>query len=69
MKVWHMNYTGGGEKPPQHKVVDIQLQDDTIVSASWLKDINKYLRNVNSWRIIETGKYVKDSEVKAWRDK
>lgn len=65
---WRLNYTTNMEqKPPQHKVVEVQLQDDSVVTASWLKDANKYVRNVNSWRVIGTGRYVKDSEVKAWR--
>lgn len=64
---WHTNYAE--QKPPQHRVVDIMLKDGAVLNASFLKDINKYIRNVNRWRIIETGKYIDDKEVKQWRYK
>lgn len=67
---WVMNYTSDGvQKPPQHEVVEVKLDDGTVAEASWLKDINKYIRNVNSWKLADSGKYVKDSKVKAWRER
>lgn len=68
MSEWNSNNTAdSNKKPPQHKIVTVQLQDGTILKASWLKDVNKYVRNVNSWRIIDTGNYIKDSEVIGWK--
>ena len=68
MNKWHVNSTTDmSDKPPQHKDVMIELQDGTILKASWLKDVNKYVRNVNSWKIADTGSYIKDILVKAWR--
>lgn len=68
MSEWNDNNTAdSNKKPPQHKIVMVQLQDGTILRASWLKDVNKYVRNVNSWCIMDTGNYIKDSEVIGWR--
>ena len=55
-------------KPKQHHVVEILLRDGTVKRASFLKDINKYVRGVNSWRLADTGKYVPDGDVKGWRE-
>lgn len=69
MNDWYFNYAGQtAQKPPQNKGVEVLLQNGEVKKASWLKDINKYVRNVNRWRIIDTGKYVDDIEVKEWRE-
>lgn len=66
---WTQNrISDDGSKPPQHKEVEILIKGGKVLKASWLKDINKYVRNVNSWHIIGTGNYIKDSEVIAWRE-
>lgn len=56
-----------GEKPPQHMPVLIRTADGQELTASYLKDVNKYVRNVNSWRKIKDGKYLPDKEVTEWK--
>lgn len=56
-------------KPKQKIPVFIILTNGEIYEDHWLKDINKYERNVNRWRIYKTGKTVADEEVLAWIDK
>ena len=55
-------------KPKQGKPVLILLADGSIHEGHWLKNANRYERNVNRWRIYKTGKTVPDSEVIAWVD-
>lgn len=65
---WIDNSTvNSDKKPPQYKEVEVLVKGGKILRASWLKDVNKYVRNVNSWRIIGTGNYIKDSDVIGWR--
>lgn len=56
-------------KPKQKIPVFIILTNGEIYEGHWLKDINKYERNVNRWRIYKTGKTVADEEVLAWIEK
>lgn len=60
--------TDASRKPPQHKEVEILVRGGKVLRATWLKDVNKYVKNVNSWHIIGTGNYIKDSDVIGWRD-
>ena len=53
-------------KPDQKVPVLIILNNGEVREGHWLKDINKYERNVNRWRIYKTGKTVPDEEVVAW---
>ena len=69
MSEWIQNsLTDTKSKPPQHKEVEILVKGGEVLKASWLKDINKYVRNVNSWHIIGTGNYISDNAVIAWRE-
>ena len=68
-KEWTSNSTVDiDKKPPQHKEVEILIKGGKVLHATWLKDANKYIRNVNSWHIMGTGNYIKDNGVIAWRD-
>ena len=52
---------------PKHAVpVLIILANGEVFEGHYLKDINKYERNVNRWRIYRTRKTVEDSAVVAW---
>lgn len=53
-------------KPKQKIPVLIILTNGSMHEGHWIKDINKYERNVNRWRIYKTGKTVADEEVLAW---
>ena len=55
-------------KPKQLVPVLMILEDGSVEEGHWLKDINKYERNVNRWRIYRTRKTVPDNEVIAWVD-
>ena len=68
MNGWNENSTVDmNKKPKQHEKVEILVKGGDVLEARWLKDVNKYVRGVNSWHIIGTGNYIKDSEVIAWR--
>ena len=61
MNGWNENSTVDmNKKPKQHEKVEILVKGGEVLEASWLKDVNKYVR-------IGTGNYIKDSEVIAWR--
>ena len=53
-------------KPKQAKPVLIVLADGSVHEGHYLKNANKYEKNVNRWRIYKTGKTVEDKEVVAW---
>ena len=68
MNSWNENSTVDmNKKPKQHEKVEILVKGGEVLEASWLKDVNKYVRGVNSWHIIGTGNYIKDSDVIGWR--
>ena len=64
-EIWNDNTVKN--KPPQFRIVEIELLKGDIVQAYFLKDINRYVRNVNRWRLIGNGKYIPDKEVLKWR--
>lgn len=53
-------------KPREKVPVFILLKNGEIHEGHWIKDINKYKRNVKRWRIYKTGKTVPDEEVLMW---
>ncbi len=55
-------------KPKHAKRVLIILLGGEIHEGHFLKHINKYVRDVNQWKIYKTGKTVPDEEVLAWID-
>lgn len=63
-ETWEIN--SKDNKPPQFREVLIELKGGEIVKAYFLKNINKYVRGVNRWRLIGNGKYIPDKEVKKW---
>lgn len=55
-------------KPKHGMPVLIILTNGEIHEGHWLKDINKFERGVNRWRIYRTGRTVPDPDVLAWVD-
>ena len=66
MNEWILNTPE--QKPKQHVIVEIMTRDGRRLLAAFLKDINKYVRNVDAWKMVNDGKYLADREVKAWRE-
>ena len=62
--MWREN--GVDPKPPQHVWVQVMLKTHQVIAGFFVKDINKYIRNVNRWKDVSTGKWHDDSEVMAW---
>lgn len=59
-----MNLRG---RPPSTKIIRFKTNDGWHVGF-FLKDANKYVRNVNRWKDSETRKWYDDDEVKEWKE-
>ena len=66
MNNWHTNRADF--KPRQHRACKDRLRSGEIVGAVYVKDINKYVRGVNRWKIISTGKWIDDEQVVEWEE-
>ena len=56
------------ERPPQGKDVLLVLNDGSVHEGRYLKNANKYVRNVDRFKIYKADKYVESSEVIMWRE-
>lgn len=61
-----MKWNNNVIKPKEKVPVLICLANGEIHEGHYIKDINKYRRNVNVWRIFKTGKCVQDEDVIMW---
>lgn len=53
-------------KPPSTKRVTFWTKGGVEHKGFFLKDANKYVRNVNRWKDEVTGKWYDDTEVTCW---
>lgn len=54
-------------KPPSTKRVTFWTKGGVEHKGFFLKDANKFVRNVNRWKDEDTGKWYDDSEVTDWK--
>ena len=52
--------------PPSPKHVRFRTSDGVIHNGFYLKDANKYVRDVNRWKDTESGKWFDNDEVVEW---
>ena len=52
--------------PPSTKHVTFRTSDGVIHNGFYLKDANKYVRDVNRWKDTESGKWFDNDEVVEW---
>ena len=65
MNNWHENSPDW--KPRQHHTCRVRLRTGEITKAFYVRDINKYVRGVNRWK-LEDGKWVDDEQVVQWEE-
>lgn len=53
-------------KPPSTKKVYFWTMDNEMHIGFFLKDANKYVRNVNRWKDTDSGQWYDDDEVLTW---
>ena len=66
MNNWHANSKDW--KPRQHHLCRVRLRTGEVVEAFYVKDINKYIRGVNRWKNVRTGKWMDDEQVVEWEE-
>jgi len=59
--------TNGEGRPPSTKRIRFKTKDGWHIGF-FIKDVNKYVRNVNRWKDAETKKWYDDNEVMEWKD-
>ena len=60
---WH----GSDEEPRQQVELIIELKDGTKRAGFYLKDANKFQRNVRKWKIYRGDKYLDTDAVSRWK--
>lgn len=63
--VWHEVKK---ELPPQGKDVLLLLNDGTVHEGRFLKNANKYVKDVNKFMVYREDKYVDMGDIIFWRD-
>lgn len=56
------------EKPPQGKDVLLVLNDGSVHEGRYLKNANKYVQNVDKFKVYKADEYIDSSEVIMWRE-
>lgn len=54
-------------RPPSTKKIVFQTKDGVTHNGFFLKDANRYVRNVNRWKDTDTNVWYDDSEVISYR--
>ena len=54
-------------RPPSTKRIRFKTKDGWHIGF-FIKDVNKYVRNVNRWKDAETRKWYDDDEVMEWKE-
>lgn len=57
---------GTVKKPPSSRPVEFKTVDGKIHRGFYLKDANKYVRNVNRWKDTDLDVWFDDDRVVAW---
>lgn len=65
MNNWHINSKDW--KPRQHRPCRVKLTTGRTTEAVFVKDINKYIRGVNRWR-LSSGEWIDDEQVTQWME-
>ena len=68
---WHTNSKVW--KPPAGRQCEIKTVGGEVYEAVYVKDINRFLRDINRWRRTQEGltkkeKWIDDNKVVAWRE-
>ena len=56
------------EHPPSASPIRFRTSDGIQQLGFFIKDINKYVRNVNRWKDVDSGKWYDDRDVIGWED-
>lgn len=54
------------EYPPPTTPIKFTTKDGKEHNGFFVKDINKYIRNVNRFKDVDIGKWFDDDEVESW---
>lgn len=52
--------------PPSTELVVFETEDGKPHHGFYVKDINKYIKNVNRWKDINTGQWFDDNQIEDW---
>lgn len=53
-------------RPPSTKRIRFKTHDGEWHNGFFLKDANKFVRNVNRWKDTDTGRWYDDEEITEW---
>ncbi len=54
--------------PPHGQSILLKMADGSVHEGHFIKHANKYVKNVNRFRVYKTGKTVPMDEVAEWRN-
>ena len=54
-------------RPPSTRIIYFWTKDGTKHTGFFVKDINRYVKNVNRWKDTDTETWYDDTEVETWR--
>ena len=57
------------DEPPSGVPILFRLQNGSVLEGHYIKNANKYVKNVNRFRIHKSGRTVPILDVKAWTER